>query len=72
MPDHYLEVDRLTTRALVRNKRWYDNMTQPTPIHTTPYVSPSYQAQIDAAAEQLRQQLDQSIVEEVLGLTRSK
>jgi hypothetical protein len=31
MPDHYLEVDRLTTRALVRNKRWYDNMTQPSP-----------------------------------------
>jgi hypothetical protein len=72
MPDHYLEVDRLTTRALVRNKRWYDNMTQPTPIRTTQYVSPSYQAQIDAAAEQLRQQLDQSIVDEVLGLTRSK
>jgi len=71
MPDHYLEVDRLTTRALVRNKRWYDNMTQPTPIRTAP-PPPSYQAQIDAAAEQLRQQLDQSIVEEVLGLTRSK
>lgn len=27
MPDHYLEVDRLMTRSLVRHKRWYDSIT---------------------------------------------
>jgi hypothetical protein len=66
MPDHYLEVDRLTTRALVRNKRWYDNMTQPTLIHTTPYVSPSYQAQLDIAAKQLQEDIDKELIKSLM------
>ena len=43
MPNHYLEVDRLQTRALVRDKRWYDEITRSDviPPSIVPYLTRS-------------------------------
>jgi len=67
MPNHYLEVDRLTTREYVRQKKWqlehFRTISQPTP---STFTGPSVvQMQIDIAAEKLRADIDKQLITEL-------
>lgn len=68
MPNHYLELDRLQTRELVRAKRFYmDNtpMWMRPPVTKTTFDPIAYKQQIDIAAEKLRQDIDRQLIAEL-------
>lgn len=69
MPNHYLELDRLQTRELVRAKRFYTDNTpmwmRPQPTQATGRHAAAYQAQIDIAAEKLRADIDKQLIAEL-------
>lgn len=77
MPNHYLELDRLQTRELVRAKRFYMDNTpmwmRPQPTQTTyTHHQIAYQAQLNKAAAELAADIDAQVMKEALRLTRSE
>jgi hypothetical protein len=65
MPRHYVEVDRLTTREYVRQKKWaleHDFTRRPSgAVPQNPY-----QAQLDIAAKQLQQDIDEQLIRSLM------
>ena len=76
MPNHYLELDRLQTRELVRAKRFYMDNTpmwmRPQPTQAT---FTRYQQQIYLSATQIKEDIDRQLIadsKERLDLTRGE
>lgn len=66
MPNHYLELDRLQTRELVRAKRYYMDNTpmwmRPQPTQATFTGKSIVQMQIDKAAAELAADIDKQVM----------
>ncbi len=61
MPNHYLELGLTDTRNLVRSKQWQlENRS------TISFTSSPYQAQLDIAAKQLQQDIDNAMLKAIV------
>lgn len=61
MPTHYLESGLTATRGYVSMKKfWLENST------TRPYAQNPYQAQLDAAAKALQQDIDNALIKSIV------